>query len=169
MIIDLGPLTIKLDVLIIQIVNVLILFWIFKSLFGSTLIEEIAKRRALTDKLRQAEEEYDRLLDQAEAEKNRIIEEALAHKKHLILEAQDFSKKEREKLIRKAEDDAARIIQKAQEDADLKQRDLDSHFVQGVKNTSLALIEKMFASKKDLQKNYLEGLIEEFSHSYKNK
>ena len=46
MIIDLGPLTIKLDVLVVQIINVAILFFLFKKLFWDTLIEEISKRRA---------------------------------------------------------------------------------------------------------------------------
>jgi hypothetical protein len=46
---------------------------------------------------------------------------------------------------------------------------LDTHFAQWVKNTSLAMIQKMFASKKDLQQNYLEALVEEFSESYTKK
>lgn len=73
MIIDLGPLTIKVDVLIVQLINLAILFWIFKKLFGDTLVKEIAKRKEMTLKLEQAHKEYDALIAQAHSEKEELL------------------------------------------------------------------------------------------------
>ena len=167
MIIDLGPLTIKLDVLVVQIVNVAILFWLFKKLFGDTLLKEIAKRREMTAKLEQADKEYASLIAEASAKKEQIIEEALAHKKKLIDEAKEIATQEKEKLLMKANEEAEWIVEKANKEAELKSRDLDSNFIQWVKNTALTVVKKLFASKKDIQEWYVKGLVEEFTASYK--
>lgn len=167
MIIDLGPLTIKLDVLLVQIINVAILFYFFKKLFWDTLIEEIAKRRAMTQKLEQADKEYAALIAEASSQKEEILWEALAHKKKILEEAKEIALQEKEKLLLIAKLEAESIIDKAKKDADIKARDLDNNFIQGVKTTSLSLVKKLFASKKDIQESYLQGLVEEFSVSYK--
>lgn len=167
MIIDLGPLTIKVDVLVVQIINVAILFYFFKKLFWDTLIEEIAKRRSMTLKLEQADKEYASLLADANAQKEEILWEALAHKKKLLEEAKELALHEKDKILWKAKSEAESILDKAQKDADIKARDLDNNFIQWVKTTSLSLVKKLFASKKDIQESYLQGLVEEFSASYK--
>lgn len=167
MIIDLGPLTIKVDVLVVQIINVAILFYFFKKLFGDTLIAEIAKRREMTLKLEQADKEYSSLLAEATTKKDEILSEALAHKKKLIDEAKELALQEKEKILLQAQSEASSLVEKAQKDADIKARDLDNHFLQGVKTTALSLVKKLFASRKDIQESYLQGLVEEFSASYK--
>lgn len=167
MIIDLGPLTIKLDVLVIQIINILILLWIFKALFGKTLIDEVAKRRAMTLKLHQAEEEYEALLAKAHEEKEAIILEALARKQQLIQEAQRLWDKEKQSIIDKATKESDRIISKAQQDADTKQRDLDAHFAQWVKTTAMTMVKKLLQSNPTINKEYVEWLAHEFVVSHK--
>ena len=168
MIIDLGPLTIKLDVLVVQIINVAILFYLFKKLFGDTLIEEIAKRREMTRKLEQADKEYASLIAQAHVQKDAILDEALAHKKALLAEANELANKQKQQIIAKAEKDAALIAEKAEKEAALKSRDLEQHFALGVKNTAFTLIKKLFHSKKDVQESYLSGLVDEFTTSHKH-
>lgn len=166
MIIDLGPLTIKLDVLFVQIINVALLFYFFKKLFGDTLIEEIAKRRSLTLKLEQADKEYDALLSDAAAQKDAILAEALAHKKKLIEEAKNLAAQEKDKIILKAKTDADSIIAKAQKDAELQSRDLNLNFVQWVKSAAAAVVKKLFSHKNDIQESYIEELVTEFTTSY---
>jgi hypothetical protein len=55
------------------VINIIILFYLFKKLFGTTLINEVAKRREQTIKLQQAQQEYDAMLQKAQLEKDEII------------------------------------------------------------------------------------------------
>jgi F0F1-type ATP synthase membrane subunit b/b' len=130
MIIDLGPLTIKLDVLIVQIINVLILFYLFNKLFGKELLAEIAERRAMTRRLEQAEKEYASLIAQAHAEKDAIINDALEHKKSLLDEASRLAKRERDEIVEKAIKDAERIVLQAQQDIESQKKDIERNFEQ---------------------------------------
>lgn len=167
MIVELWPLTIKVDVLIVQLINLAILFFIFKKLFGDTLVKEIAKRKEMTKRLEQADEEYNILINKAQEEKNAILEEALAKKNDILKEAKELADQQKAKTIEQAQQDAKNIITQANQEAELKSRDLESHFVQGVKTTALAMVKKLFSSNKNLQESYIEGLVEEFSASYK--
>lgn len=167
MIVELWPLTIKVDVLIIQLINLAILFFIFKKLFGDTLVKEIAKRKELTKRLEQAETEYNMLINKAQEEKNAILEEALEKKNEILKQAKELADQQKIKTMEQAQKDARNIINQANQEAELKSRDLDANFVQGVKTTSLAMIKKLFASNKNIQESYLQGLVDEFSASYK--
>ncbi len=167
MIIDLGILTIKVDVLVVQIINISLLLMFFRSIIGNTLAQEVEKRKAMTKKLEQADKEYDSLLADATAKKEEILGEALAHKKKLLDEAKELALQEKEKILLKANNEAEMIIDKAKKDSEIQSRDLDSNFVQGVKSASVSLVKKIFANKKDIQESYLQGLVEEFSASYK--
>jgi len=167
MIIDLGILTIKVDVLVVQIINIALLLMFFRSIIGNTLAQEVEKRKALTKKLEQADKEYDSLLADAATKKEEILAEALGHKKKLLEEAKELALQEKEKILLTANNEAESILNKAKKDSEIQSRDLDSNFVQGVKTTAFSLVKKLFASKKDIQESYLEGLVEEFSASYK--
>ena len=168
MIIDLGPLTIKLDVLVVQIINVAILFFLFKKLFWDTLIEEISKRRAMTTKLEQADKEYASLIAEATEKKEQILDEALAHKKKLVTEAQELAKQEQEKILSKAAHEAHTIVEKAQKEAAAQKRDFENSFEQGVKQSAFAMVKKLFASNSKASETYVSGLVDEFSASYKS-
>lgn len=168
MIIDLGPLTIKLDVLVVQIINVSILFYFFKKLFGDTLIEEIAKRRAMTLKLEQADKEYASLIADAHAQKEQILAEALAHKKWVVAEAEDLAKQKKEEILAKASSEAKFLLDKAAKDAESQKQDMAKGFEQGVKQTALVMVKKLFTNNKQASTTYVTGLVDEFTASYKS-
>lgn len=167
MIIDLGILTIKVDVLVVQIINIALLLMFFRSIIWNTLSEEVEKRKAMTQKLEQADKEYDSLLADATAKKEEILSEAIAHKKKLLDEAKELAVQEKEKILLKAKNEAESIVDKAKKDSEIQSRDLDSNFIQGVKSASVSILKKLFANQKDIQESYLKGLVEEFSASYK--
>lgn len=167
MIIDLGILTIKVDVLIVQIINITLLLLFFKKMIGNSLTKEVEKRKELTKRLEQADEEYNILINKAQEEKNALLEEALEKKNDILKEAKELAEQHKAKTIEQAQKDAKNIINQANQEAELKSRDLESHFVQGVKTTALAMVKKLFTSNKNLQESYVEGLVEEFSASYK--
>lgn len=168
MIIDLGPLTIKLDVLLVQLINIGILFYIFKKLFADTIIKEIEDRRAMTQKLEQANKEYTSLLAEAEAKKEEIINEALAHKKSVVAESVDLAKQERDKILEKAHREAELIVEKTNQETASQQRDFEAQFEGGVKRTALAMVKKLFTDHPSVSHDYVQWLANEFEQSYKS-
>ena len=168
MIIDLGILTIKVDVLIVQIINIALLLMFFKKMIGNTLTEEVEKRKAMTLKLEQADKEYASLIAEATEKKEQILDEALAHKKKLVTEAQELAKQEQEKILGKATHEAHTIIEKAQKEAAAQKRDFENSFEQGVKQSAFAMVKKLFASNSKASETYVSGLVDEFSASYKS-
>lgn len=161
MIIPLWPLSIKVDVLLVQIVNVLILFFMFKKLFGQTLVDEIKKRKSLTKKLQSAEIEYETLLAKAHQEKDAIIAEALTHKQNVLQEALSLAEEARKQAIAKADAQASEIIEKAQRETTAAKEELLAHYEAWVKKTTMQVVEKIFHDDKKLQETYVDMLVKE--------
>lgn len=93
----------------------------------------------------------------------------MAEKSKILQEAKELATNEKQQIIHKAEQQAESILEKAKHDAKLQARDLNDGFVQGVKNTSFALVKKLFGNNADTQTTYLNGLVDEFSKSYTTK
>lgn len=167
MIIDLGILTIKVDVLVVQIINIALLLLFFKKMIGNTLSEEVEKRKAMTIKLEQADKEYASLISEATEQKEKILEEALAHKKKLVSEATELAKQEQEKILEKASQDAHLIVEKAKKEAESQKRDFENNFEQWVKKSAFAMVKKLFTWNSKASETYVSGLVDEFHQSYK--
>lgn len=160
----------QIDIIInvaIQVLNIALFFFLFIKFAGNVISKAIDEKIQKEKRLADADNEYHRLMTQAQEHKEQLVEEALAHKKQLVHEAKELADQEKEKIISQAHHEADLIVEKAKQEADLKGRDLDNHFVQGVKTTALAVVKKLFASQKDVQESYLDGLVDEFTASYK--
>lgn len=165
MIIPLWPLSIKIDVLIVQIINVLILFWLFNKMFGKTLIEEVEKRKQLTKKLETAEQEYDALMTLAQQEKGALLKEAVEHKKLIVAEAKQTAAQESQKILSAAQRDAQELVAQAKLTMQNEKADLDRHFAEGVKATTMEVVHKLFDTKPELQEAYIAWLVKEATQS----
>ncbi len=161
MIIDLWPLTIKLDVLLVQVINIIILFYLFKKLFGTTLINEVAKRREQTIKLQQAQQEYDAMLQKAQLEKDEIIAWAMEHKQHILAEWVLIAQKEKDRIISWARGEAENIMEKAKSEIASLSKDLQENWIHWVTTTASALLKKIIKKDVWLQKDYVETLLED--------
>ncbi len=161
MIIDLWPLSIKIDVLVIQIINVLLLLYIFKKLFWSTLTQEVAKRRELTRKLQAAEVEYNSVIAQANHEKEVILAQAMEHKKHLLAEADLAARKNTETILAQAWQQASVILQNAENQAVSIRRDLENSRADSVKHTAWLLLKKIFKKDVSIKQEYLDMILQE--------
>ncbi len=155
MIIDLGILTIKVDVLIVQIINIVLLLVFFKKLIGNTLTEEVERRKAMTLKLEQADKEYASLIAQANAKKEEILAESLAHKKSVVAEAQALAKQEKEKILAKANSEAKILLDNATKDAEAQKLDIEQNFENGVKQSAFAMLKKLFATNSSASETYV--------------
>lgn len=153
--------------ILFQLLNIALFFFLFIKFAGKALTDALDKKIAQEKKLAAADKEYALLIAKAQEEKQQMMEDALAHKKQLVTEATTLAKQEKEKILTKATHEAKIIIDKAEQDAAIKDRDLESHFATWVKSASMAVVKKLFASKKDIQESYLNGLVDEFASSYK--
>lgn len=151
----------------IQLANIALFFFLFIKFawnqISKALDEKIQKEKKLAD----ADNEYARLMADAQSHKERLLDEALSHKKQLVSEAKELAEQEKTKILEQANRDAQIIIDKASHEAELKWRDLDAHFVEGVKTTAQSIVKKLFSSQKDVQESYLNTLVDEFTASYK--
>jgi len=134
---------------------VLILFYLFKKLFGKALVDEIQHRKALTKKLQNADAEYEALIAKAYSEKEEIIADALSHKQHVIQEAVLVAEETKKNAVAKAEATAQEIIAKAQRDTTAAREELLSHYESGVKQTAMQVVEKIFHDILRYKKNIL--------------
>ena len=154
--------------IVVQVINIAIFFFLFIKFAGKPISSMIEKRIAQQKKLENADAEYEKLIADATKRKENLMAEALAHKTQLVEEWKSLATQEKEKILDKAQREAALILEKAQQEADLKDRDLEANFEQGVRVASLAALKKLFANNSSVTASYLDTLVDEFNSSYKS-
>jgi F-type H+-transporting ATPase subunit b len=146
-----------------HLVNFAILFFLFKKFLGDHLVNMIQERRALLDKVSNADVEYDRRIAEAEAEKKSLIDEGVDHKNKLIEEAKLSAQQKADSIVADAEKNADGIAKKAHEKAAKLETDLKNNFVDGVKQTAHVVVKKLFNKDVGLEEKYLDELVSEFA------
>jgi F-type H+-transporting ATPase subunit b len=147
---------------LIQIINIVLFFVLFRFFLAQPIVEAIEKRKKLLDKIKNAEQEYQRLIEEAQQEKRKILEEAEKHKLQIIEEAKATALKEKEKIISDAKRKADDIIESAKAEAEKLKKMLEENWLSSVKYTTKLVINKLFNENKQLSDQYLETLIKEF-------
>ncbi|HMT27056.1 MAG TPA: ATP synthase F0 subunit B, partial [Candidatus Absconditabacterales bacterium] len=130
---ELGALTVKLDVLLVQIINIGILFRVFKKFVSGRLSSEIIERRILMKKLKSVDDEYKKIIQQAEQEKNSIIEEAKRQKQQMYQEGVLAGEQKMQQIVDKANKDADIVIENAKNNAQKIKEDLMKDWQNAVK------------------------------------
>ncbi|USN55618.1 MAG: ATP synthase F0 subunit B [Candidatus Peribacteria bacterium] len=150
------------SVLLAQLVNFGILFFVFKHFVGDKLSQAIVERRALHAQTQQAQSEYQNLLDQAHEEKKQIINEGLEHKAAIVQEAELVAQNKAAHILAQAEKEAAQMEHSLKERASALENELKNQFVAGVKATSQRVVNKLLDQDVSLQEQYLEKVAAEF-------
>ncbi|MDR0281797.1 MAG: hypothetical protein LBI53_00250 [Candidatus Peribacteria bacterium] len=104
---------IKRGILIAQIINFAILFFLVKIFLGDKLIKIINERRVLIRKLKQADEEYEKMIELAKRESNKIIMTANRKKELIEEEGKILAGKERQNILTLATTKGEMIVQDA--------------------------------------------------------
>lgn len=157
--------TLKLDVLLIQILHIVILFWIFKKIIGDSLANALMERKWLMHKLEHAEEVFKQRIKEAEEEAEKIRQEALANKISIIAEAGIVAAKKQEQILDDASRKAEDLLNDAEKRAKALGDDLEKNFVDGVKKTAITVVKKLINNSKELENAYLESIVKEFKKS----
>lgn len=153
--------TIKLDVLIIQLINIGILFWLFKKFIGGFLVQEIKERKELMKKLENAEEAFKERIQDAEKEAANIIAQTMEKKDHIIAEAGAIATKRQNEILENAEQRATNIIHDAEKRAKVMGDDLEKNFIQWVKQAAYVVVKKLINEDKTLEDKYIQTAIKD--------
>ncbi|USN58160.1 MAG: hypothetical protein H6767_07690 [Candidatus Peribacteria bacterium] len=102
--------TIQLPVIIAQIINFLILFFIFKKLIGNRLNRLIEQKKMTLEKLANAEREYQIMIEKTYGEKDEILNSARNDANKLLLDMEDIAYNKRQEMLDRAEKKAELIV-----------------------------------------------------------
>ncbi len=159
MLIPLWPLTIKLDVLFVQIVNVFLLLFIFKKLFGDILLREILEKKQLIQKLKNTQVEYNQIIADAESKKLDILHAAYQEKNDILSEAKVIWEKNKQHLIAQGQEEAWTIIENAQQHSKKMEKTLLESWESDLKHSTAIVVKKLIHTDKELQSQYLGSII----------
>lgn len=145
--------------IIVQIFNLIVFFWIFYYFFWWKIVRAVEDRNNLMDKLKHAEEEYDRIIDNAETEKKSIIEDWIKHKNKLIEEWKVSAENHKEIILSEARKKSDDILEQAKVDSQRLKKDLEDNWEYSVRLTAKNVCKKIFDDNLDLQEAYLDNAL----------
>ncbi len=148
--------------IIVQAFNILLFLFVFKYFFADSIAKSIEDRKRLLDKIKNAESEYEKILKDAEKKSSEIIQEALNHKKKIIEEAKTLAYEEKEKIINEAKKQADEIIETAKAYWEKLKQELMLEWEKALKETSKAVVLKLFEWNIDFKEKYLEEVLKQF-------
>lgn len=145
----------------IQILNLIIFFLLFKFLLGDKVAKELEERELLLKKIKNAESEYNDIIQQAEVQKDGILADALEKQKSILKEWELLNKKLNQEILDDSQRKADEIIKHAATETKRVQDELTKNWESAVKSTTKLVVQKLLKEKKDLQDDYLTTLIDD--------
>ncbi|MEI6773572.1 MAG: hypothetical protein WCL18_01805 [bacterium] len=145
----------------IQILNLVIFFLLFKFLLGDKLAKELEEREYLLKKIKNAETEYNDIIQKADTQKDNIIADAIQKQKKIIQEGELLNKKFNQEILEDAKKKANDIVNNASNETKRIQDELVKNREMAVKTTSKSVVKKILQDKPELQDTYLKTLIED--------
>lgn len=162
MVIDLGILSIKLDVLVFQILNILLLLRIIRKLFGDTIVEQIAHFRKTKQEMLEADQALKKLAEQAQDMKEEIVNDGKKQKEEIIQHAHQVASHKEKEILEQAEHKAKNIIAQAQAKSQQMEEELKENYTHMVKTTAWSMVKKIFEKNPKAQETYVQTLVDEF-------
>ncbi len=158
---------IKRGILIAQIVNFAILFFLVKFFLGDKLIKIINERRTLIRKLKQADEEYEKMIELAKRESNKIIMTANRRKELIEEEGKILAHKEKQDILNLATTKGEMIIQDAKKKGEKMMKELESQRTESITSTTELVVNKLFNTHQELRDEYLQTITKELTAQQK--
>jgi len=152
--------TIIINVLI-QIVNLVVFFLVFKYFLGDKITKSLKEREHLINKLKNAEHEYNKIIDDAKIKWDSMIVDALEKQKILVKEQELISNKHKKEVIDTANKKAEDILNNAESQAHKIKKELEDNREDSVKKASKIVVRKMIGSDDLIKDAYLSSLVKE--------
>lgn len=144
----------NIAVIIAQLINFWIVFFIFYYFLGNTIVKTIEERRKKIENLDNSDAVVKEKLEKAESEANEIIEDARMKASEIQKNAEDLSKKDTQKKLEEAEMKAKGIVDSAKRDLDKERLSMLDSMKEKVLGLSLKINSKVF-DKKDNNKDFI--------------
>lgn len=102
---------IKIGLIVAQLINFALIFWLFKKYVADSLIQAIHERRAQLENSANAEKKAQAQLDKANAQAEKILEKARTKAANIESHANELSKDNTAKAIEKATSQAEHLLE----------------------------------------------------------
>ena len=101
--------------LVAQLINFAILFWILRKFLYRPILDVLEKRKTTIEKGFENAKAAEHALHRAEKDANALVQKAKQEAAHIIQQAQKTAQQERQETSQKAKDEVHRIIYEARE------------------------------------------------------
>lgn len=148
----------QLDVFVVlaQLINFWILYYIFKTFVADKLNAKMLEREAQLEKLNSAEEHYEQKMSLAKQQKEEMIDQARKTTATLMKESEIISREKASKIIDKAHREALAVLDWGKRELEKERLTMLSQMKEHIVDVSLRLNEKMFGPWKT-NKEFLEA------------
>lgn len=148
----------ELDIFIVlaQLINFWILYYIFKTFIADKLNTRLHKRREQLLKLEKAEEHYEEKMKLAEEERHEMIKNARKTSRDLMKESEIVAKAKAQAIIEKAHAEVESILWGGRRELEKERLSMLNQMKKHIIDVSLKLNEKMFGKWKT-SKEFLEA------------
>lgn len=144
----------NISVIIAQLINFGIIFFIFYHFLGKTIVKTIEERRTKIDNLDNSDDVVKEKIEAAESEASTILEQARSKANEIQQNAEDLSKKDTTKKIQDAEEKAQWIMDSARRDVEKERLSMLEEMKSKVLDLSLKINSKVFDNK-DSNKEFI--------------
>ena len=145
----------SLWIVIAQLINFWILFFIFKKFLWEKIVSAIEERRKHLKASNEAEDIAKQKIEEAEKEVENILENARKRAWEIEKSAEELSKQNSAKTLEKASRDAEYIVKSAESQVEKDRLNMENSMRSKILDLSLRLSSKIF-SKEAPNKDFLE-------------
>ncbi len=145
----------NIGIIIAQIINFGILFYIFYYFLGKKIIETIEERRTKLENLDNSDSVVREKIEKAEAEAEKIINDGKSKALEIQQNAEDLSKRDTKAKIEEAEVKAEAIIESANRSMEKERLSMMEELREKVLSLSLSINSKVFDNK-DSNKEFIK-------------
>lgn len=148
----------ELDIFVVlaQLINFWILYYIFKSFVADKLNAKIKLREEQLAKLEKADEHYEEKMKLAEEERKKLVENARKTSRSLMKESEIVAKAKAEAIMQKAHNDALAVLDGGRREIEKERKTMLAQMKDHIMDVTLRLNEKMFG-KGQASKDFLEA------------
>jgi len=148
----------EIDIFIVlaQLINFWILYYIFKTFIARKLSTRIEQRRAELEKLKKADEHYEEKMKLAETQRLEMLEKAQKTSRDLMKESEIIANAKARAIKEKAKAEALAILDGGKRELEKERLTMLSQMKKHIVDVSLRLNEKMFGPGKT-NKEFIEA------------
>jgi len=150
---------ISISLIFAQIINIFLLFFVFKILLANRLNKTIIERRRLLKRLESVDAEYEKVMREAEEKKEKLIKQAKKEAKILMQDAETLSKRKSQDILDKANFRVKMILEGGQKDIEKERKQMMEGLKDYIIETAILLNKKVF-SRPNMSKEFLEKELE---------